>query len=121
MSAGAWLALVVLGGGGAVLRYAVGNWVERAARTRFPVGTFAINIGGAFALGILAGAHASDTVLFIAGTGLIGSFTTFSTWMFETQRLAEGGARRVAAWNVGLSLGAGLAAAGLGWALAAGL
>ena len=121
MSAGAWLALVVLGGAGAVLRHAAGTWVERVARTRFPVGTFAINIVGAFALGILAGARASDTVLFIAGTGLIGSFTTFSTWMFETQRLAEAGARRVAAWNIGLSLGVGLAAAGLGWALAAGL
>ena len=121
MSAGAWLALVVLGGAGAVLRYAVGNCFERVARTRFPFGTFAINIGGAFALGILAGAHASDTALFIAGTGLIGSFTTFSTWVFETQRLAEVGARSAAAWNIALSLAAGLAAAGLGWALAAGL
>ena len=121
MSAAAWLALIVLGGSGAVLRYALGAWVEQVARTRFPLGTFAINTSGAFALGILTGAGVSGTVLFIAGTGLIGSFTTFSTWMFETQRLAEAGARRVAAWNVGLSLGAGLAAAGLGWALAAGL
>ena len=122
MTAVDWVALTLLGGGGALLRYAVDGAIERRSRSAFPLGTLAINVSGAFALGVLTGAHAGSEVLFVFGTGLIGSFTTFSTWMFETHRRYEGVVTRsVAAWNVALTLAAGLAAAGAGWWLAASL
>jgi fluoride exporter len=114
-----WVALAALGGTGAVLRYAIDAWLESRNQTAFPVGTFAINIIGSFVLGVLTRAHVTDEVLFVAGTGLIGSFTTFSTWMFETQRLAEAGKRGLAGANVAATLAAGLVAAGAGWAVAA--
>jgi CrcB protein len=114
-----WVTLAVLGGTGAVLRHAIDGWLESRNRTSFPSGTFTINVTGSFVLGVLTGAHVTDEVLFVAGTGLVGSFTTFSTWMFETQRLAEAGKRAIAGANATATLAAGLAAAGAGWALAA--
>ncbi len=114
-----WIGLALLGGVGAVLRYAVDGWVGRRFTTLFPLGTFSINVVGSFALGLLTGAHPASDVLFLVGTGLIGSFTTFSTWIFETQRLGEQGEVAVAWWNVAGTVAAGLAAAGAGWALAA--
>ncbi|MDX6426898.1 MAG: fluoride exporter [Gaiellaceae bacterium] len=114
-----WVGLALLGGVGAVLRYLVDGWVERRYPGEFPLGTFAVNMCGTFALGVLTGAHVADAALFIVGTGLIGAFTTFSTWMFETQRLLEDGEAAVAGWNVATSIAAGLAAGGAGWALGA--
>jgi fluoride exporter len=114
-----WVALAGLGGIGAVLRFAIDAWLESRNPTSFPAGTFAINVAGSFVLGVLTGAHVTDEALFVAGTGLIGSFTTFSTWMFETQRLTEAGKQAVASLNVAVTLAAGLVAAGAGWALAA--
>jgi CrcB protein len=119
MSTFDWVALAVLGGAGALLRYGIDAWLESRNETAFPVGTFAINVTGSFVLGVLTGAHVTGDLLFVAGTGLIGSFTTFSTWMFETQRLTEGGKGDVAGANVAATLVAGLVAAGAGWALAA--
>jgi CrcB protein len=114
-----WTGLALLGGVGAVLRYAVDGLVGRRFTTLFPLGTFSINIAGSFALGLLTGAHPASDVLFLVGTGLIGSFTTFSTWIFETQRLGEQGEVAVACWNIAGTVAAGLAAGGAGWALAA--
>jgi fluoride exporter len=114
-----WVGLALLGGVGAVLRYLVDGWVEGRYGGEFPFGTFAVNICGTFALGVLTGAHLADAALFILGTGLIGAFTTFSTWMFETQRLLEDGEGAVAGWNVAGSIAAGLAAGSAGWALGA--
>jgi PII-like signaling protein len=74
----------------------------------FPLGTFVINSVGSFALGLLTGASVTGASLFIAGSGLLGSFTTFSTWMFETERLAEDGEGAVALANLGLSVLTGL-------------
>jgi CrcB protein len=85
----------------------------------FPLGTFVVNIVGSFELGILIETHAESAALFIVGTGFLASFTTFSTWMFETQRLSEDGELTLAAWNLVASVAAGLSAAGLGWAVGA--
>ena len=65
---------------------------------------------GAFALGVLSGN-------FVVGTGFVGAYTTFSTWMLETQRLAEDGRSAAALANVFGSLALGLGAAALGAAL----
>jgi CrcB protein len=119
MTAWHWVALVAAGGVGAVLRFWIDGTLERRVATAFPVGTFVINVAGSFALGVVVGTHAGGAVAFVVGTGLIGSFTTFSTWMFESQRLSEDGELRLAAWNLCLSIAAGVTAAGAGWALGA--
>jgi CrcB protein len=80
----------------------------------FPTGTLAVNLVGAFVLGLLAGSGVSGDLLKILALGLLGGFTTFSTWVFESHRLAEDGLIRMAAVNVALSLLAGLAAVWLG-------
>ena len=118
MSLGVWIAVALLGGAGAVLRFELDGLVQRVA-DEFPLGTLAVNATGSLALGILVGAGVGGDALLLAGTGLLGSFTTFSTWMLETQRLTEDGDERVAAWNIGLSVAVGLAVAGGGWAIGA--
>ncbi|MDQ6746048.1 MAG: fluoride efflux transporter CrcB [Actinomycetota bacterium] len=105
--------IAVLGGTGAVLRLLLDGAVTARAGGAFPFGTLAVNLSGALALGVLAGAlHDADALRLLA-TGLIGAFTTFSTWMFETHRLLEDGEHRRGALNVALSLVLGVA---LAWA-----
>ena len=111
MSLAAVLGIGVLGGAGAVGRFLLDGSI---AGTTFPYGTLVVNLLGAFVLGALTGAALSSDELRLAGTGLIGSFTTFSTWMLETQRLAEDGEDAPAALNLVVSLVAGLAVAALG-------
>jgi len=113
--------VLLLGGLGAVARFAVDSLVERRNASELPLGTFAINVGGSFVLGVLTGASVTPTALLLSGTALLGSFTTFSTWVFETERLAEDGELVLALVNVGASLAAGLALAVGGFALGAAL
>jgi fluoride exporter len=114
-----WAAIAVLGGLGAVARYGVDRAIERRTSTLFPAGTLAVNASGALLLGVLAGRGVGGDGLLLAGTAVLGSYTTFSTWMFETMRLAEDGEEVVALANLALGLAAGLAAASLGWGLGA--
>lgn len=100
----------VLGGFGAVARYWVHNAIVRADPRDFPLGTFIVNFLGSFLLGVLVGANAGHDLLLLVGTGLLGAFTTFSTWMFESERMAADGATRGAITNIALSLTAGLVA-----------
>jgi CrcB protein len=72
-------------------------------------------------LGFLAGTGVGHGAYAILGVGLVGSYTTFSTWMLETLWLAEDGRSSAAAANVALQLGLGLAAAAGGWAIGAAL
>jgi CrcB protein len=82
-----------------------------------PLGTLVVNLSGAFALGLLTGAALRGDALLLAGTATLGSYTTFSTWMLETQRLGEDGSYAVMAVNVVASLACGVGAAALGRAL----
>jgi fluoride exporter len=107
-----------VGGLGAIGRFLLDAEVSRRAGRSFPWGTLAVNVTGAFALGALAGATISDDAYRLAGTGLLGAYTTFSTWMLESHRLGEDGELGLAALNVGLSLLAGVGAVALGRALA---
>lgn len=111
------IGVALLGGLGAVLRVVVTSAVSAREGHRLPWGTLVVNITGAFALGLLAGAGVSGTVFDVAATGLLGGYTTFSTWMAETDRLAVEGHRDRAVAYVALSLLAGLAVAALGHAL----
>ena len=106
----AWLGLAMAGGLGAVARFLVDGAVSDRLGRALPLGTLAVNLSGAFALGVLSGN-------FVVGTGFVGAYTTFSTWMLETQRLAEDGRSAAALANVFGSLVLGLGAAALGASL----
>lgn len=114
MSAFEWLGIAVFGAIGAFARFAVDALVSARTGRTLPFGTLAVNLLGAFVLGLLAGAALDPGVYRLAGTALIGAYTTFSTWMFETHRLVEDGELASAAANVVVSLLAGLAVAELG-------
>jgi CrcB protein len=109
----------LLGGLGAVARFAVDGAVAQRLATGSPLGTLVVNVGGAFALGILVGAAVHGDAYRLAGTGLLGAYTTFSTWMFESQRLAEDGELGFALLNLMVSLVLGLVAAWAGRRLGA--
>ncbi len=117
MSGWVWLAVAVVGGGGAIGRFLLDSRVSERAGRDFPYGTFAVNISGALILGLLTGLALEGNLLLIAGTATIGSYTTFSTWMFETHRLAEGRELPGSLVNVGMSLVVGFGAAALGHAI----
>ncbi|MCX3291952.1 fluoride efflux transporter CrcB [Streptomyces sp. NEAU-H22] len=110
--------LLVVGGAlvGAPLRYLTDRAVQARHDSVFPWGTFTVNVTGSLILGLLTGAATHLQILL--GTGLCGALTTYSTFSYETLRLAETGARLQAALNVAVSVTAGVAAAFAGAALA---
>jgi CrcB protein len=114
------LGVGLLGGAGAVARFLLDGAVGRRLGRAFPFGTLAVNVSGALVLGILAGAALAGDAYKIWGVGLIGGYTTFSTWMLESHRLAEDGRGRLTALNVVVSLAAGLAAVWVGRQLGGG-
>ncbi len=109
-----WVAAAGLGGAGALARFFVDGMVATRSQHDFPLGTFVVNISGALLLGVLVGLALGSQALTLAGTAAIGSYTTFSTWMLETQRMAEEGKSGGAAANVVVSLAVGLGAVALG-------
>jgi CrcB protein len=109
-----WLAVGALGSVGAIARFLLDGFVAERAGDGLPWGTFAVNISGALVLGVLVGAALHGEALVLAGTATIGSYTTFSTWIFETHRLGEEGRLRFAALNVVGSLAVGFGAVELG-------
>ena len=114
MSAPVVLAVGVLGGLGAIARYLVASAVDRRAASAFPAGILVVNLSGTLLAGLVAGiALAHDADLLLAG-GLLGAYTTFSTWMLDSERLARGGRTAFAATNILVSLALGLAAVWLG-------
>jgi CrcB protein len=112
-----WLGVALLGGAGAVARFALDSAVSERTGDAFPWGTLAVNLSGAFLLGLLNGHGVGGDALLLAGTALLGSYTTFSTWMLESHRLGEDGEPARMWVNLAVSLVAGLAAAALGRAL----
>jgi CrcB protein len=108
--------LVALGAAvGAPLRYLTDRAVQARHESVFPWGTFAVNVSGSFILGLLAGGVSaravSGGVMALLGTGLCGALTTYSTFGYETVRLAQERARFYAVLNAGASVAAGLGAA----------
>lgn len=111
--------LVLVGGGGlagAVARHLLGERID--ARTR---DTLAVNVLGSLALGVLLGAPVESSTSLALATGFCGAFTTFSTFAFETVRLAETGRPRAAARNGATNLVGALLGIWLGTALGAAL
>ncbi|MEA2590071.1 MAG: fluoride exporter [Actinomycetota bacterium] len=123
MSPWAWAGFVVAGAVGAPARYLLDDAISSRTQGVFPWGTLAINVSGSFLLGLLTGLalfHGLPaTPRLVLGTGFCGAYTTFSTFTYETVRLAEEGAVNEAVRNALASLVLAAAAAAAGLAVAA--
>jgi len=108
------LLLGVLVGGfvGAMTRQQAFSAIQERAHTRFPVGILIVNLSGAFVLGLLFGldvkGHWPDWLATGVQTGIIGAYTTYSTWAVDSLVLARSGARGQAAINLVGSMLAGV-------------
>jgi len=114
-----WLVLFAGGGIGAVLRFALALWVDERAPVAFPWGTLAVNVSGCFLIGLVASLADEQHLLtplmrLFLVAGVLGGFTTFSTFGLETWRLLEDGLSGFALWNVLASFGATLGAVAAG-------
>jgi fluoride exporter len=108
------LGIGLLGGLGAIGRFLLeGAFAGRVGRS-FPWGTLVVNLSGALLLGLVVGATVGADALRLVATGLLGSFTTFSTWALESHRLGEDGQLRLGVANFVVSLVLGIAAAWIG-------
>jgi CrcB protein len=114
MSVLGWIAVGLLGGVAAAARFAIDAEISARRAVPFPLGILAVNLSGALALGIVAGAALHGEALVIVAGGGIGSFTTFSTWVLDSHRLGEAGLVRIAWLNIGVSIVAGFAAVAFG-------
>ena len=121
MSAAMVLGIGLLGGVGAIARFALDGAVSRRVASAFPYGTLAVNVLGSFLLGAFVGAGLSTSADRLLGTGLIGAFTTFSTWMLESHRLGEDRRLDLGLANFAVSLLLGVTAAWAGRHLGASL
>jgi len=108
----ALLAVLVGGFAGAIARQEGFSAIQERASTRFPVGILAVNLSGAFALGLLFGLGAASAwphwVATGVQTGFIGAYTTYSTWAVDSHTLARDGAPRLALLNLTGSMLAGV-------------
>ena len=109
-----WVGVLGIGGLGAMTRFMVDRTISRRMKGPFPFGTLVVNISGAALLGFLAGLTVSHEIAILAGTAFLGAYTTFSTWMLQTQRLVEQRHVMFATMNIVISVVLGLAAAAAG-------
>ena len=111
--------IAVFGAAGAVARYAISGWVHRLFGESFPFGTLAVNLTGCFLLGAVV--HINQTTELIPAAlrqgitiGLLGAFTTFSTFGYDTLELLQSGQWRIGFLNIAVSVVFGLIAVWLG-------
>lgn len=114
---------IALGGAlGAVARYGLGGWVHSWAGERLPWGTFAVNLLGSLLIGFLVryleGVPVSAEARGFATVGLLGAFTTFSTYSYETVAMLRDGQWRQASFYSLGSLGLGILAVYVGLVMA---
>jgi fluoride exporter len=118
MSAIGWAAFLLAAGCGAVARYVISVELRQRAGPTRPWGTFAANVTGCLVAGVVAGFalhHGLDGhVAIVVAVGFAGSLSTFSTFAYETIRLAETGQWTTATTNLVGSVVAGGAAGALG-------
>jgi CrcB protein len=113
------LAIGLAGALGALARFFVGSGCKYLFETSFPVGTLVINLSGSFILGLFLGLTGdrmavSETTRLAVAVGFVGAYTTFSTFMYETNALLESGQVYKAAANLIVSVVVGLMAVRLG-------
>jgi CrcB protein len=115
---------ICLGGAfGTGARYLLGGFIDRATGSAFPFGTLAINASGSFLIAVIMELAAASTwvppeLRLALTTGVMGGYTTYSTFNYETLRLLEQGAWLLGAANLAATV-AGCLAAGLGGLLLA--
>jgi CrcB protein len=116
------LLVAVAGAVGAPARFVTDAWITNRYETRFPWGTFVVNVVGSVVFGLLVGLQHADALrthtATVLGTGFCGAFTTFSTHAVESVRLAEDGKWRLSAYNVLGTLVSCLLGAAIGFGLA---
>lgn len=117
MSAATWAAIALLGGLASLARFLVDAAVSERFSGPFPLGTLVVNLSGAVLMGLVSGAALHGAALTIVAGGGLGSYTTFSTWIFEAQRLGESGRADLLWLNLIAPLPLGIAAIALGRAL----
>lgn len=111
--------LIALGAAiGAPLRYLTDRAVQARYKSVFPWGTLTVNVLGSLLLGVVVAVPGSPAVTALLGTGFCGALTTYSTFSYETLRLARDRNRFHALANALASIAAGLAAASCGFAAA---
>jgi CrcB protein len=108
--------VLISGGAGGALRFLVDGAVSRRAGRSFPLGTLAVNISASVLMGLMTGLSFGLSDPAVAA---ISGYSTFSTWMLETQRLAEERQPRDAVANIAVSMLLGLLGALLGQWIAA--
>jgi CrcB protein len=108
------VAVGAIGGTAAIGRFLLDGAVAARVGRGFPFGTLAVNLSGALLLGVLAGAALGSETMRLAAVGLLGSFTTFSTWALESHRLGEDGQLPLGIANFVVSLVLGVTAVWLG-------
>jgi fluoride exporter len=119
-------AAVMIGGAiGSALRYAMSTWIAEASHSTFPWGTLAVNILGSLVIGVFTGLTGPDGPLLVSPVGrafvtigIIGGFTTFSSFSFQTMLLLQDGQWFPAVGNILSSVVLCLVATGGGIALA---
>jgi CrcB protein len=75
---------------GSLTRYILGKVISRRVKSKFPIGTFIINITGALLLGIVSSVGFKGNVYLLLADGFLGAYTTFSTFMYEGFNLFQG-------------------------------
>ncbi|HVB86331.1 MAG TPA: fluoride efflux transporter CrcB [Candidatus Dormibacteraeota bacterium] len=112
--------IVALGGAiGSMLRFWAGGYVSGRLGTRFPYGTFVINITASFLIGFIMTVlaertHLSPSLRYLLVVGFLGGYSTFSSFEYETFRVFEDGEFLITALNVALSVGVGFVAVWIG-------
>jgi CrcB protein len=120
-----WLAVALGGAIGAAARHGLNAALPLRYHTTFPWGTFAANAAGCFVIGLLAGAVATERLSLgetgraFVFVGVLGGFTTFSSFGLDTLTLVKSGAFMPALANVAGQLVVGLGAVGIGYSLGA--
>lgn len=114
MTAGLYVGLLLFSGIGSVLRFLVDRAVARRTARSFPIGTLTVNLSGAVMLGLVTSLGLSEKAAMLAGPVFVGAYTTFSTWMLETERLGEERQFWPAAVNIVASTVLGMCAVLLG-------
>jgi fluoride exporter len=118
-----WFLIAAGGALGSMLRYAVQGWFRETFGARFPWGTFVVNISGCLLIGLLAGLFAGPRLVreeYRIGLmiGMLGGYTTFSSFGLETFNLVNDGEFRLALVNMVLSCVIGFAAVWVGYRMA---
>jgi len=122
----AWLAVGIGGALGSLARHAVNVFFGHVLASSVPYATATVNLVGSFVIGLLAGLIAHATIAMSANVrtfvfvGLLGGFTTFSSFALDTLTLSQGGQLSIAFWNVTVQVVLGLAAVYAGYSLGLG-